>query len=125
MGYKGGFSKELHETSSCPKEPISAISKSGLALTKAKSVSNSGRMSETTNLRQKVVVQLQLEREARICESNNSVHSKVSGEGRGRRCSRHWSRDSPSVCGEDHGETGCVPASSQRFILEQRSTCSL
>ena len=29
---------------------------------------------------------------------------------RGRRCSRCWSRDSPSACGEDQGEAGCPPA---------------
>jgi len=29
---------------------------------------------------------------------------------RGRRCSRHRSRDSPAACGEDHGEASCPPA---------------
>ena len=29
---------------------------------------------------------------------------------RGKKCSRHWSRDSPAACEEDHGEAGCLPA---------------
>lgn len=62
-------------------------------------------------------MQLQLEREVSICERNNSAHNKVIGEGRGKRCSRHWSRDPPLVCGEDHGEAGCVLASSQRLLI--------
>ena len=28
---------------------------------------------------------------------------------RGRRCSRHWSRDSAAAHGEDHGKAGCLP----------------
>jgi len=28
----------------------------------------------------------------------------------GRRCSRHWSKDSPAAHGKDHCEAGCSPA---------------
>lgn len=86
VGYRGCFCKKLLEPSSYP---ISSISKSGLALAKAKPISNSGSMSGKTKLRQKVAMQLQLEREVSICERNNSAHNKVIGEGRGKRCSRH------------------------------------
>lgn len=83
MGYRSAFCKKLLEAFSRPKEPISAISKSGLPLAKTEPISNHGSMSRIKNVGQKVLLQLQLEREVRICDSNNSAHNKVSGEGRG------------------------------------------
>jgi len=44
---------------------------------------------------------------------------------RGRRCSRHWSRDSLAARGEDHGEAGFPPCSPLRSMMEQISMCSL
>lgn len=69
MGYRGGFSKNLPETSSCPKEPISAISKSGLALAKAKLISHSGKHVWNYKFKIKSCCTAAMEREARICES--------------------------------------------------------
>jgi len=47
----------------------------------------------------------------RRCERNNSADTKVSEQGEGKRCLRHWSRGSSLAArDEDHGEAGCPPA---------------
>lgn len=44
---------------------------------------------------------------------------------RERRCSRHWSIDSPIACGEEHRDAGCTPCSPWRTPMEQISTLQL
>ena len=84
-------------------------------LAKAKPISDGGSTSAITYFRRgkrKIIKtktaqqQLQLKREVRICERNNSADTKVSEEGGGG--SAPGARtDSPAACDEDHGEAGC------------------
>jgi len=90
----------------CPTEPVPASSEMHPLLAKAEPISDGGSAFVVTCLRrgeEPAQQQLQQGREVRICERNNSAHTKVS-EGGGRRRSRCRSRHSPAACDEDHGE---------------------
>ncbi|GAB0204743.1 epimerase family protein SDR39U1 [Grus japonensis] len=91
-----------------------AGSKTDPSLAKAKPIS----ASVITYLRRKTEL-LQLERGVRRCKKLCRHQGQC--RRRGRRCSRHRSRDPPAARGEDHGEAGCPPAAyGGRMMVEQR-----
>jgi len=112
LEYRRGFCENLPP---CLIKLVPAGSKTDPPLPKAKPVSNGGSTSVITYLkkgRKKLyVVRRHLERRVRPCERKNSADIKVREEGGGRRCLRHWSRESSlATHAEDHDEAGCPSA---------------
>jgi len=75
---------------------------------KAESISDDRSASVMTDLRRKTAIAAG-ERSENMWEKQ-LCRQQGQWRRRGRRCSRHQSRDSPAACGEDHGEAGCPHA---------------